>query len=82
MLAVFFRLDDVRDFLLHYAAGEACLTSVAVGDGASSEGEKRVVVANPDILAGLYLSAALADDNHAGTRRCAVSELNSEVFRV
>jgi hypothetical protein len=75
-----FKLDNVRDFLLHNAAGEAGLAAGAVGDVPGGEGEECVVAADCYIFPCLYFCAALADDNHSGARRRAIGELYAEIF--
>src|ERR1700749_2095584 len=75
-------LDNVRDLLEHDAAVEGSLALGAEGDRTGSHREERVVLAHADVLARLYLGAALADDDHAGPCSCTVSELNAEIFRV
>lgn len=51
-------------------------------DLAFAGGEERVVAADFYIFPRFNLGAALANDDHAGARRRAVSKLHPEVLRV
>ena len=46
------------------------------------KGEKREVAAETDVLAGMDLRAALADDDRAGLQELAVVGLDAEVLRI
>ena len=80
--ALALRRDDVHDLLLDDASVEVGLAAAAEGDLAHHHRVEGVVMADLHVLAGLYLRAALADDDHARAGRLAVSELNPEVLRV
>lgn len=75
-------LDDIGDFFGDDAAGEMCLAARAESDGTGCYRKKRMVAADCDIFPRFDDRAALADDNHAGARGGAVSELHAEIFRV
>lgn len=75
-----FVLNNVDDFLLFGVTGEARLAVCAEGDLARGGGKESMVSADEHVLAGVYLRAALADDDHARARRGTVGELHAEIF--
>src|SRR5699024_2541945 len=69
--------DLGRDDVDHLAAAP-----VAELDGAGGEGEQGVVLAAADVLAGVELGAALADDDLPGADDLATEALDAEALRV
>lgn len=73
-------LQNVDDFLGHLVTGEGSLAARAVRDFAPGYCVERVIRAHAHVLAGFDLGAALAHDDSARFRGCAVGKLYAEIL--